>query len=153
MLPVEMLAGSVSIALGLVAAFGQGPLWAALQAFPPWLGVAQNIWWGMTYCVTGTVLIGASMEELKRGRYWTDRRLMLWADIRCGAALALIVTHVSLIGLLAVTGAWVLWGVMLVALILSAFLWWSAYITRRLSVCLDPTKHTPGLDMLIRDRW
>lgn len=153
MLPVELLAAAISMALGTIAAFGRGPLWAALQAFPPWLGVAQNVWWGAVYLSAGLVLVAAARDELHHGRHWASRRLMLWADVRCGAALALIVAHLSLIAMLAVTGMWALWGVMLVASILAGFLGWCAFITRRLSICLDPRKRTPGLDALIKEGW
>lgn len=153
MVPVELLAASISITIAMIAAFGQGPLWAVLQAFPPWQGIPQNVWWAIAYVVPGVALIVAGLEELAHGRGWKRQRIMLWADIRCVAALMLTVTHLSLAGAIFVTGVWILWGVTTVALLLAGFLGWAAFVTRRLSVCLDPKKSTPGLDILIRDSW
>jgi len=154
MLPVEMLAALVSIALGLVAALGRGPLYAALHGFAPWLGYTQNFWWGVALLLGGTLLAGTALDEWRYGRGWDKRRLVLAADIRCGAALALIVAHLSLAAALAVTGhAAALFGVMLIALILVLFLGWSAVMTRRLSVCLDAKYRTSRLHVRIGAKW
>lgn len=151
MLWMESLAASISMAIGIIAGFGYGPLWAALDGFKPWLGINQSTWWGVTFLAVGFVFLGATFLELKRGRHWGHVGVKRSADVRWFCSALLVLTHVSLISALVSTGMLMLWGVMLVSLILIGFLMRAGFVTRRLAIALDDKKHTPGLDLLIRD--
>lgn len=148
---MEALGASVSITIGMIAGFGEGPLWAALQQFEPWGGIPQNLWWGFSLLIVGALLIVVAFVELHYGRHWSCLGMMVAADLRTGLNSALTVLNISMAAELIYNGYHSLWGIVLVNITLGLFLGKATFVDRRLSLALDKSKNTPGLDRVIRD--
>lgn len=151
LLPAEMLAGLVSVGLGVSASVGMNPVWIALAGMKQSLGIHQYQWWGLALVFTGLLSAFIASNEWFRGRWWSSERLLIAAYIRCGAACGLAIALLSLmVALLLSPYGSKLLGLHLIILFVAAFEIWVAFSSRRLSVCLNKRVRTPGLAHDIR---
>lgn len=151
LLPAEMLAGLVSVGLGVSAIVGMNPVWIALSGMKLSLGIQQYQWWGIALVFAGALSAFVSSNEWFRGRSWKSERLLIAAYIRCGLACVLAIALLSLLtALLLSQYASKLLGLHMILIVMAVFQLWAVFSSRRLSACLNRGIRTPGLAHEIR---
>lgn len=140
LLPLEMSVALLSsLPIGVSSWVGHGVLWEILHAYPAFMGLAHNVWWGAAFTACGAGLLAASLCEWRAGRYWEGERLRRVAAVRFWFAMLLAVCHMALAWLLISTGRAVdVFSIAAATPVAVLLLVWSAWKLACLLIVLDP---------------